>query len=97
MKKILLFLTLMIFFIAPANAKATLVEAMTPYNSENPTDIIVFRVVNANTIESYGTVYSGDIIFSVMCGIIGCNSLKDISRTCFNILCVFNFSFSSCN
>lgn len=66
MKKILLFLILMIFFIAPANAKATLVEAMTPYNSENPTDIIVFRVVNANTIESYGIVYSGDIIEGVV-------------------------------
>ncbi len=66
MKKILLLITLIIFFTAPANAKATLVEAMTPYDSNNPTDTLIFRVVNANTIESYGIIYAGDIIEGIV-------------------------------
>ena len=66
MKKILLLLALIIFFVAPANAKATLVEAMTPYNSDIPTDIIVFKVAHSNTIENYGILYSGDIIEGIV-------------------------------
>lgn len=66
MKKILLLLVLIIFFVAPANAKATLVEAMTPYNSDTPTDIIVFKVAHSNTIENYGILYSGDIIEGIV-------------------------------
>ena len=34
---------------------------------------------------------------SVICGIIGCNILKDISRTYLKTLCVFVFKFSSLN
>lgn len=66
MKKFLLILTLLTFFISPANAKSTLVEAMTPYNSNNPSDTIVFKVVNANYIENYGILYNDDIIEGIV-------------------------------
>ncbi len=66
MKKILLLLALIIFFVAPANAKATLVEAMTPYNSDTPTDIVVFKVAHSNLVENYGILYSGDIVEGIV-------------------------------
>lgn len=66
MKKIILVITLLIFFTAPANAKATLVEAMTPYNSDNPTDTVVFKIVNTNYIANYGILYSDDIVEGIV-------------------------------
>lgn len=39
---------------------------MTPYNSNNPSDTIVFKVVNANYIENYGILYNDDIIEGIV-------------------------------
>lgn len=62
MRKLLLLLTLIIFFVAPAYARATQVEAMTPYNSNTPADTIIFKVITSTYIENFGTLQNGDII-----------------------------------
>lgn len=61
-KNILLLLSFMILFVAPANAKATQVEAMTPYNSDTPADTILFKIVSPTFIEDFGSLEQGDVI-----------------------------------
>ena len=61
-KNILLILSFLILFVAPANAKATLVEAMTPYNSNTPADTMLLRVITPTYIEDFGILQQGDIL-----------------------------------
>lgn len=49
-------------FIAPANAKATQVEALSSYDSNVPSETITFKIVTPNTIENFGLLENGDIL-----------------------------------
>lgn len=62
MKKFLLLITMFFIFIAPANAKATQVEALSSYDSNVPSETITFKIVTPNTIENFGLLENGDIL-----------------------------------
>lgn len=49
-------------FIAPANAKATQVEALSSYDSNVPSETITFKIVTPNSIENFGSLENGDIL-----------------------------------
>lgn len=62
MKKFLLLITMFFIFIAPANAKATQVEALSSYDSNVPSETITFKIVTPNSIENFGSLENGDIL-----------------------------------
>lgn len=64
MKKFILTFLLLLIFASPTFAKATQVEAMSEYDSDNPPFKFVFKVIEYNAIENFTSLLDGDIIES---------------------------------
>ncbi len=64
MKKFILTFLFIFIFASPTFAKATQVEAMSEYDSDNPPINFVFKVVEYNEIENFTCLFDGDIIES---------------------------------